>query len=391
MIIPSNHTLYARWTANTNTAYKVEHYQQDVTGSGYTLFETDNLTGTTDAAATASAKSYTGFVENTTHANRVTSGTISGDGSLVLKLYYDRNTHIVTFKDHDSSTLKTEIIRYGGSATAPASPTRTGYTFAGWSGTFANITSNLTINATYAANTYTVTFDRQGGTGGDSSSSVTFAGTYGTLSAPTRTGYTFAGWWTSASGGTEVTASTTVTTASNHILFARWTANSYTITFDTNGGSSVADITQDFGTAITAPANPTREGYTFTGWSQAVPTTMPSQNLTLTAQWSANSYTITFNTNGGSPVASVTGNFEEAISAPMAPTKTGYTFAGWDKEIPATMPAEDLTIKALWDINSYTITFDAAGGSAIAPISQDFGTTVVAPEPPVKVGHTFVG
>ena len=90
-----NKTLYARWNANTNTAYKVEHYQQDVSGEGYSLKDTDNLTGTTAATATASAKSYDGFTENTTHGSRLATEAIAADGSLVLKLYYDRNTFTV--------------------------------------------------------------------------------------------------------------------------------------------------------------------------------------------------------------------------------------------------------------------------------------------------------
>ena len=90
-------TLYAKWTAQSNIAYKVEHYQQDVTGTTYTLADTDNLTGTTGETVTATPKTYTGFTENTTHPDRVPSGTVLADGSLVLKLYYDRNTYTVSF------------------------------------------------------------------------------------------------------------------------------------------------------------------------------------------------------------------------------------------------------------------------------------------------------
>ena len=122
----------------------------------------------------------------------------------------------------------------------------------------------------------------------------------------------------------------------------------YTITFDTAGGSTVAPITQDYGTNITAPAAPTREGYTFIGWDKAIPATMPAENMTITAKWKVNQYTITFDTAGGSAVAPITQNYGTAIVAPESPTREGYTFIGWDKTIPTTMPAENMTIKARW-------------------------------------------
>ena len=131
-------------------------------------------------------------------------------------------------------------------------------------------------------------------------------------------------------------------------MYAKWAANTYTITFDTAGGSEIAPITQDYGTVITAPEAPTREGYTFIGWDKAIPTTMPAENMTVTAQWEINQYTITFDTNGGSEIAPITQDYGTAITAPADPTREGYTFIGWDTEIPTTMPAENITLKARW-------------------------------------------
>ncbi len=168
-------------------------------------------------------------------------------------------------------------------------------------------------------------------------------------------------------------------------------ATSYTLTFDTNGGSAIAPITQDYGTAITAPADPTKTGYTFAGWTPAIPTTMPAENMTIKAKWTVNQYTLTFDTNGGSTTAPITQDYGTAITAPADPTKTGYTFAGWTPAIPATMPAENMTIKAKWTVNQYTLTFDTNGGSAIAPITQDYGTAITAPAEPTKTGYTFAG
>ena len=160
-----------------------------------------------------------------------------------------------------------------------------------------------------------------------------------------RTGYTFGGW-NKADGTAWDYASDRVT--DNITLYAKWTANTYTITFDTAGGSEIAPITQDYGTAITEPADPTREGYTFTGWDREIPTTMPAENITVTAQWEINQYTITFDTAGGSEIAPITQDYGTVITEPANPTREGYTFTGWVREIPTTMPAENITLKARW-------------------------------------------
>ena len=152
-------------------------------------------------------------------------------------------------------------------------------------------------------------------------------------------------------------------------------ATSYTLTFDTNGGSAIAPITQDYGTAITAPADPTKTGYTFAGWTPTIPATMPAENMTIKAKWTVNQYTLTFDTNGGSTIAPITQDYGTAITAPADPTKTGYTFAGWTPAIPATMPAENMTIKAQWRYNGggssgysyYTIKTTAGAGGSISP------------------------
>lgn len=206
----------------------------------------------------------------------------------------------------------------------------------------------------------------------------------------TRTGYTQTGW-RNADGTKTYPLGGTYTENAGITLYPVWTPNRYTITFDTAGGNEIAPITQNYGTAITAPANPTREGYTFIGWDKAIPATMPAENVTITAQWKINQYTITFDTNGGSAVAPITQDYGTAVTAPANPTKEGYTFIGWDKAIPTTMPAENMTITAKWKVNSYTITFDTAGGSEIAPITQDYGTAIVAPADPTRKGYTFIG
>ncbi|WP_440553143.1 InlB B-repeat-containing protein [Vescimonas sp.] len=142
---------------------------------------------------------------------------------------------------------------------------------------------------------------------------------------PSRQGYQFTDWYlddTKYDFAAPVTGDMTLT--------AKWTANSYTITFDTDGGSAIDPITQGYGTTIKAPTAPTKTGYTFMGWNPALPATMPAENITVTAQWRINQYTITFDTDGGSAVDAQTVAYGEKAKTPADPTKTGYTFAGWE-------------------------------------------------------------
>ena len=252
-------------------------------------------------------------------------------------------------------------------------------------------TENCTLYAQWQeAPICTVTFDPNGGTlTGAATSSEQQNAPITQPTAPTRTGHTFTGWYKDLACTQPWDFDDWVT--GDMTLYAGWRANSYTLSFDTAGGSAIDPIIQDYGTTINAPAAPTKTGYTFTGWSPALPATMPAENLTVTAKWTINQYTITFDTAGGSAIDPITQDYGTTINAPADPTKTGYTFTGWDKTIPATMPAGDMTITAQWSINQYTITFDTAGGSAIDPITQNYGTTINAPAAPTKTGYTFTG
>ena len=169
---------------------------------------------------------------------------------------------------------------------------------------------------------------------------------------PKVNGLTFGGWYTDEDciDGNEYNFTAPVTKGMT--LTAKWTANSYTITFDTNGGSAVAPITQDYGTTIKAPAAPTKTGYTFMGWNPALPAAMPAGDMTIKAQWSINQYTVTFDTDGGSAVDAQTVAYGEKAKTPADPTKTGYTFAGWELggnayDFAASV-TEDMTLTAKW-------------------------------------------
>ncbi|SCI94891.1 Internalin-A precursor [uncultured Ruminococcus sp.] len=303
--------------------------------------------------------------------------------NITVKAQWEINQYTITFDTNGGSEIAPITQDYGTKITAPDNPTRKGYTFRGWDKEIPKTmpAENITVKAQWEINQYTMTFDTNGG-----SEIAPITQDYGTeITAPdnpTRKGYTFKGW------DKEIPETMP---AENITVKAQWEINQYTITFDTNGGSEIAPITQDYGTEITAPDNPTRKGYTFKGWDKEIPETMPAENITVKAQWEINQYTITFDTNGGSEIAPITQDYGTEITAPDNPTRKGYTFKGWDKEIPETMPAENITVKAQWEINQYTIAFDTNGGSEIAPITQDYGTEITAPDNPTRKGYTFKG
>ena len=215
----------------------------------------------------------------------------------------------------------------------------------------ASVPADVTeLTVQWTAPTYTVTLNAGNGT--INSGNVT-GYTYGvgaTLPAAddmTYTGHTFKGWYdnenltgspVTAIGGTEM---------GNKEYWAKWEINQYTITVKPENGKADITITQDYGTPITAPTL-TREGYTFKGWDKEIPETMPADNITVKAQWEINQYTIAFDTNGGSEIVPITQDYGTEITAPDNPTRKGYTFKGWDREIPKTMPAENITITARW-------------------------------------------
>ena len=391
-VMPSeNLVLIAKWTPSTNTAYTVEHYWQNLADDGYTRHETENKTGTTGAETAAAAKSYPGFTAGT-----VTQPPIAADGSTVVKIYYTRNSYTLTWNfdggKENATGYTSGTVKFGAAINKPsAEPTKTGYTFAKWDKYTDGMTmpaNNLTVTAQWEVVNYSISYNLNGGTVEGNPNSYTVESNI-TLKNPTKEGYTFAGWSGTDISGTEKTV-TIKNATGNREYTANWTANQYTITFDTDGGSEVASITQDYGTAITKPANPTKEGYTFTGWDMEIPKTMPAGDMTIKAKWKINRYTITFDTDGGSEIAPITQDYGTEITAPANPTKTGYTFDGWDAEIPTTMPANNLTITAKWKINKYTVTFKD-GDKVVKSAEMNYGSAIAAPKDPDKEGYTFKG
>ena len=257
-----------------------------------------------------------------------------------------------------------------------------------------SVPSDVTeLTVQWTAPTYAVTLNTNGGTINNGNVTGYTYGVGATLPAAddmTYTGHTFKGWYDNENlTGSPVTAIGGAETG-NKEYWAKWEINQYTVTVKPENGKADIIITQDYGTPITAPTL-TREGYTFKGWDKEIPETMPADNITVKAQWEINQYTIAFDTNGGSEITPITQDYGTKITAPDKPTRKGYTFKGWDKEIPETMPAGNITVKAQWEINQYTITFDTNGGSEIAPITQDYGTEITAPDNPTRKGYTFKG
>ena len=165
---------------------------------------------------------------------------------------------------------------------------------------------------------------------------------------------------------------------------AQYSANSYSITYTINGEEYTAQ-TYEFGAAVSAPEYTVPEGHTFSGWD--IPETMPAENLVLDAALTVNSYTITYTINGEEYTAQ-TYEFGAAVSAPEYTVPEGHTFSGWN--IPETMPAENLVLDAALTVNSYSITYTINGEEYTAQ-TYEFGAAVSAPEYTVPEGHTFSG
>ena len=307
--------------------------------------------------------------------------------SVTYQLSFFNNTHKITWNANGGVGGTTTTGTYGEAITAPT-VTRVGYTFAGWDKAIPETMGKtaLTFTAKWTANTdtaYTVQHHYETLTDGYDVETVPMTGTTGEQTMAVvkdKAGFT---------AGT--VAQATIAANGSTVVNIYYTRNSYTLTVDANNGTAVSEKSYKFGAAITAPKDPTKTGYTFGGWDKTIPDTMPAEDVTVTATWKINQYTITFDTDGGSKIDPITQDYGTAITAPAAPTKTGYTFAGWDRAIPGTMPAENMTVKATWTINKYTITFNTDGGSEIAPITQDYGTTIAKPTDPTKTGYTFAG
>jgi hypothetical protein len=157
---------------------------------------------------------------------------------------------------------------------------------------------------------------------------------------------------------------------------AQWTINQYTVSFDSAGGTSVSPVIQDYATAIAAPENPMRTGYTFMGWSPSVPATMPANDTTCVAQWKVNQYQVMFDANGGSGGWTKSLDYGSAINVPEV-FRQGSTFEGWLPTPDSTVPANDVAYVAQWKVWDITVSSVSAKIKDLYPNDYQRITNVV--------------
>ena len=277
-----------------------------------------------------------------------------------------------------------------------ARPTKEGYTFLGWSGTGIDGEGNLDVTipaqshgdreytAHWSINQYTATFDVNGGAAIDPTTITSdYNVAFGNLPETSRTGYDFDGWFTEQTGGTKISDATTMP-AEDHTYYAHWTIQTFNITYDLNGGELAQGAsnpdTYTYESADINLAKPSREGYTFLGWSgtdladNTEDVTIAHNSLgdrSYKAEFQINEYTATFDANAGETAnpETITKNYDEELGNLPETSRLGYTFLGWftdatngDEITSATkMPAGDVTYYAHWEIIAYTIEYDLGG------------------------------
>ena len=293
--------------------------------------------------------------------------------------------------------------------------------------TFSSVAAAHTISATFSPKSYTVTFDPQNGTVSPTTKNVTYASTYGTLPTPTRTGYTFNGWFIAPNGtGGQVIDTTPVTITAAQTLYASWTAINYILSYDAGTGGSgtpPSSVSVAYNSSTTAAANTfTRTGYTFSGWNTSVDGsgqpvaaggsfTMLASDTTLYAQWTINTYTVTYNNNTGTGIQSDINspyNYNSTVTVLNQGTmaKTGNTFSSWNTAangsgtayaVGATINnlAANVILYAQWTVNNYDLSYDANGGSGTAPstVTVNYGSsqTAATANTFTRSGYVFTG
>jgi|GEM_PF-6049290 len=386
----------------------------DLSEGGYVLLNSVNSLGRVDLGSKTTIENISSY--ETTGDNSNLEYLLSESG--LIKFIYGSNTTpasqveligtllIISYISDGRNIFQPKTVEYGKVAEMPNEVIKPGYVFEGW---YTNeeftslwdhelpITSNLTLYAKWSPIQYAVEFNKTSGTGSMSSINMTYDRA---VNLPKNSfeysGYNFMGW--SDKNGGEVKYSDqqsvknlTETDSQTLTLYAVWSVGKYTLSFNTDGGTSISPIIKEYGESIGAVPDPERSGYVFSGWEPKIPLTMPSDNLTVSAKWSVEKYTISFNTDGGSHIPSITGEYGASVSIPNSPTRTGYDFEGWDRNIPTTIPSENVTLNAIWVPREYTIVFDSDGGSTLPTITLKYGEKIGAVEPPKKSGYSFVG
>ena len=347
--------LYAYWVSATTIFSVTLNANGGAINAGNVTEYTYGVGATLPTDVTNTGYQFLGWYESPDFTGpRVYAISATDSGN---KTYYAKWGFEVVFKDWDGTTLKTEDVLPGDSATAPAEPSREGYTFSGWdSDDYLFVTSNLTITAIYIANQYTVTFDAQGGSVAPPSKVVTYDSPYGSIPTPIRDGSNFIGWFTAETGGTQITAASSAHILNNQILYAHWTNNSYPLTMTRGKGiekiyyriGGLGDFTQstespqtifvEYGVPWYAYAEPAI-GYSYTDTSAETPetSTMGSDGAFFVPVGTPKTYNIILNPNGGEYNGTTEqSTIENALTFDSSnsnsigtATKEGVVFAGW--------------------------------------------------------------
>jgi hypothetical protein len=279
------------------------------------------------------------------------------------------NTFTLTYTAGANGTISgtsPQTVNYGGSGSLVTAVPNTGYHFVQWSDgvltaarTDTNVQANISVTATFAIDTFTLTYTAgaNGTISGTSPQTANYGGNGSLVTAVPNTGYHFVQW----SDGVMTAARTDTNVQADITVQAQFAIDQFTVTFKDWDGSILSSQTVNYGSAATAPSSPTRTGYTFTGWD--VPFSNITTDLTVTAQYTINQYTVTFKDWDGSTLSSQSVNHGGAATAPSNPTRTGYTFTGWD--VPFSNITTDLTVTAQYTINQFTLTYAAGTGGSI--------------------------
>ena len=295
----------------------------------------------------------------------------SGFGKIVA---INASKHMFTYMV-DGKEYKTYEIETGTAITAEKEPTKEGYTFSGWSVIPATMPAkDVTVAGTFTVNKYKLIYMVDGET--YKTVEVEYEATITAENEPTKEGYTFSGWG-------EIPATMP---AKDLTVKGTFTINKYKLTYMVDGETyKTAEV--EFGTPITIEDEPTKEGYTFSGWSM-IPATMPAKDVTITGSFTKGQYQLTYIVDGKN-YKTIRMDYGDDITAEDEPTKEGYTFSGWS-EIPATMPNKDVTVTGSFIINKYTLTYKV-DDEVYKTLDVDYGKSITAEKEPEKKGYTFSG
>ncbi len=361
---------------------------------------------------------FDGWFTSTTGGSQITSTTIfTGDRNQTLYAHWTRTGFVVSLDANGGSCSSSSVsVVTGQTYGSLPIATREGYEFDGWytsvtggtnitSGSVFPGTANQTLYAHWTRTGFVAYFDANGGSCSFSEIPVTVGQPYGSLPSATREGYTFDGWFTSATGGAGVTSGSVFSGSSDQTIYAHWTARSYTVSFDSNGGSSIPSISVTYGSPYGSLTTPSRDGYTFVGWSgpsgevSSSTTVSTASNHTLTANWSAGSYTVSLNAGEGASITSTSMNvtYGSTYGTIPTPVREGYSFAGWSgpngtvSSSTTVSTASNHTLTANWTPNTYTVSFDSNGGSSVSNISVTFASNYGSLPTPTRDYYRFVG